>query len=183
MSEIKIMAYATGTYFAPITRANRRNYKLVGYWLSSNNSVLDGSTSEIKLRLDDFCSHQGCILNAVEWDCGSNQNPMRMGLWKALRRLVCDKCPPKRMSMSYMNLDDFMTQAMAPCGCGRKEGLEGILFTNIRHLSSDPSKVSQVVLKLAEEGKHVIAQDGICLSCCHPATKALLQKRKLLVAS
>lgn len=183
VSEITNMAYATGTYFAPITRSNKRNYKLVGYWLSSTSGSLEGSTAEIKLRLDDLCSHQGCILNAVEWDCGASLNPMRMGFWKALRRLVCDKCPPKRMSMSFMNLEDFMTQALAPCSCGRSEGLDGILFTTLKHLTTDPTKASQVILKLAEQGKHVMAEDGVCLSCCHPATKKMLQKRKLLVAS
>ena len=176
------MAYATGTYFAPITRSNRRNYKLVGYWLSANGSSIE-SMSEIKLRLDDFTAHQSCILNSVEWDSGPGINPMRMGLWKALRRLVCDKCPPKRMSMSFMGLDDFLYQALLPCGCGRFDGLDGLILTTIKHLTTDPSKLNQIVLRLAEKNKHVIAEDGICLSCCHPATKALLQKKKLLVAS
>lgn len=177
------MAYATGTYFAPISRGTRRNFKLVGYWLSAYGANVEGSTSEIKLRLDDFTSHQGCILNAVEWDCGAAQNPTRMGMWKALRRLVCDKCPPRRMPMSFMNIDDFMFQAMAPCSCGHNEGLDGIILTNLKHMSSDPNKNSQIILRLAERGKHVIAEDGICLSCCHPATKRLVEKKRLLVAS
>lgn len=179
----KTMAYITGTYFAPISRGSGRNFKLVGYWLNANGGTLEGSTNEIKLRLDDHCAHQGCQLNAVEWDCGSGMNPIRMGLWRALRRLVCDKCPPKRMSMSFLHLDDFMAQALAPCNCGQAKGLDGLIVTTIKHLCTDPAKGSQIILRLAEAGKHLIADDGICLSCCHPATKTMLQKKRLLVAS
>lgn len=178
------MAYITGTYFAPISRGNQRNFKLVGYWLNANSSSLDGSTTnEIKCRLDHHCSHQGCQLNAVEWDNGPGANPMRQGLWRALRRLICDKCPPKRMGMSFMHIDDFMSQALAPCYCGSSKGLDGIIVTSLKHLCSDQVKGSQIVIRLAEAGKHVFAEDGICLSCCHPATKAMLQKKRLLVAS
>ncbi|MBX9686187.1 MAG: hypothetical protein K2X27_05765 [Candidatus Obscuribacterales bacterium] len=177
------MAYITGTYFAPISRGNGRNFKLVGYWLNASQSDVGSSTNEIKLRLDDHCSHQGCELTAVEWDCGTGGNPIRMGLWRALRRLVCDKCPPKRMAMTFMHIDDFMSQALAPCNCGQAKGLDGIIVTTLKHFCNDQVKGSQMIIRLAEAGKHVIAEDGICLSCCHPATKAMLQKKKVLVAS
>ncbi len=177
------MAYITGTYFAPVSRGTSKHYKLVGYWLNANTSF-DGTTNEIKLRLDDLANHQGCQLSAVEWDCGTGNNPIRMGLWKALRRLVCDKCPPKRMAMSFLNIDDFMTQALAPCHCGQSKGLDGLIATSFKHICSDQVKGCQMILHLAEAGKHVIAEDGICLSCCHPATKSMLaKKRRLLVAS
>lgn len=177
------MAYITGTYFAPISRGTGRNFRLVGYWLNAHTSSVDGSTNEIKCRLDDHCSHQGCQLGAVEWDCGAGMNPIRMGLWRALRRLACDKCPPKRMPMSFLNVDDFMEQALAPCSCGQSKGLDGIIVTTTKHLCSDPLKLSQIIIRLGEAGKHVIGEDGICLSCCHPSTKQMLQKKRLLVAS
>lgn len=176
------MAYITGTYFAPISRGTGRNYKLVGYWLNASTSC-DGTTNEIKLRLDDHCSHQGCQLQAVEWDNGSALNPLRLGLWRALRRLVCQKCPPKSMSMSIFDAHDFMNQALAPCSCGNSKGLDGLIVTSLKHITSDQVKASQIIIRLAEAGKHVIAEDGICLSCCHPSTKALIQKKRMLVAS
>ena len=175
------MAYITGTYFAPISRGTGRNYKLVGYWLNAT-SGLEATTTEIKVRLDDLCSHQGYQLNAVEWDCGNASNPMRLGLWRSLRRLICDKCPPKRMGLSFMSLDDFLNQALAPCPCESK-GLDGIIVSSLMHLCSDQTKTSQICLRLAEAGKHLMSDDGICLSCCHPATKMMLQKKRLLVAS
>lgn len=177
------MAYITGTYFAPISRGNGRNYKLVGYWLNAAATNMQSSTNEIKIRLDDHCSHQGCQLNAVEWDNGAGGNPIRMGLWRALRRLICDKCPPRRMPMNFMHIDDFMSQALAPCHCGQAKGLDGLIVTSTKHLCSDPVKGSQIILRMAEAGKHFIGEDGICLSCCHPATKAMLQKKRLLIAS
>jgi hypothetical protein len=177
------MAYITSTYFAPASRPTARHFKLVGYWLNAREGDIDGSTSEIKCRLDSHCCHQGSQLSAVEWDCGSAPNPMRPGLWKAIRRLVCEKCQPKRMPFAFMNLDDFMTQALAPCSCGGAKGLEGIIVISLKHICSDPVRASQIVLRLAEAGKHVLAEDGICLSCCHPSTKAMLQKKRLLIAS
>jgi hypothetical protein len=177
------MAYLTGTSFAPISRPTNRNFKLVGYWLNASLADADGTTNEIKCRLDYHCTNLGSQLNAVEWDRGSSINPVRMGLWRALRRLVCDKCQPKRMAMSFLHLDDFMNQALAPCSCGSRKGLEGIIVTTLKHLSSDQAKLGQIVIRLAEAGKHVIADDGICLSCCHPSTKLILQKKRLLVAS
>jgi hypothetical protein len=175
------MAYVTGTYFAPISKNNGRNFKLVGYWLSGPTKDIDGASHEFKSRLDDHCSHQGCQLNAVEWDSGPALNPMRVGLWRALRRLVCDSCPPKRMSMTHLCLDDFINDALTPCMCGSNKGLEGLIVTSLKHLSTDQLKGSQIIFRLAEIGKHVIADDGICLSCCHPATKKLLLKKRLLV--
>lgn len=181
------MAYMTGTYFAPASRGGRtttgRNLKLVGYWLSASNCVVKTSTPEIKCRLDDHCSNRGYQLNAVEWDCGSGANPIRVGLWRAMRRLSCDRCQPKQMAMTFLDLDDFVIQALSPCTCGSSTGLDGIILTTIKHLSSDPQKSTQLILRLAEAGKHVFADDGICLSCCHPATKKMLQKKRLLPAS
>lgn len=176
------MAYITGTYFAPVSRNTGRNYKLVGYWLNANSGN-EGTTAEIKFRLDDHCSHHGCQLQAVEWDSGAATNPIRMGLWRALRRLVCESCPPKRMPMTFLHVNDFMEQALAPCYCGQTKGLDGIIVTSLKHFCSDQVKGSQMIIKLAEAGKHVLAEDGICLSCCHPATKAMVEKKKLLVAS
>lgn len=177
------MAYITGTYFAPISRSAGRNFRLVGYWLNASGGI-QSTTNEIKLRLDDVASHQNCQLGAVEWDCGASVNPIRMGLWKALRRLICEKCPPKRMAMTFFGLDDFLDQALAPCTtCSDAKGMEGLILGTLKHLCSDELKLSLICLRLAESGKHIIADDGICLSCCHPATKRLLQKKRLLVAS
>lgn len=177
------MAYLTGTSFAPISRGAGRNYKLVGYWLNASSGI-QSNTNEIKVRLDDLCAHQRCELGAVEWDNGASNNPIRMGLWKALRRLVCDKCTPKRMPMTFFGLDDFLDQALAPCTtCSDSRGMDGLIVGMLKHVSSDEVKLSHICLRLAEFEKHVFAEDGICLSCCHPATKRLLQKKRLLVAS
>ena len=134
------------------------------------------------MRLDDHCTHNGCTLNGVESDYGVSLNPIRLGLWRALRRVMCEHCPPKRMPMTLMNVDEFMAYALAPCPCGAK-GVDGLIVTSMKHLCSDPVKGSQIVLKMAEAGKHFIADDGICLSCCHPATKHLMQKKRFLFAS
>lgn len=176
------MAYITSTSFAPVSRASGRGHKLVGYWLNAASTNIQSNSNEIKMRLDDHCAHHGCYLNSFESDNGQSANPIRMGLWRAIRRTVCENCPPKRMPMTFMNVDDFMAQALAPCPCGGK-GVDGIIVTSMKHLCSDPVKGSQIVLKMAEAGKHFVAEDGICLSCCHPATKQMMQKKKLLVAS
>ena len=176
------MAYVTSTFFAPVSKNFGRGYKLVGYWLNAASTNIQSNASEIKMRLDDHCTHHGNTLNGVESDNGNGANPIRMGLWRALRRTVCENCPPKRMPMTFMNLEDFMAQALSPCACAGN-GVDGIIVTTMGHLCSDPVKGSQIVLKMAEAGKHFMAEDGICLSCCHPATKAMMQKKKLLVAS
>ena len=129
------------------------------------------------------CSQQGAQLNAVEWDCANSANPIRLGLWRAIRRLVCNKCQPRPMSMSFMHLDDFMTQALAPCSCLSRSGLDGLIVASLRHLCTDQNKANQMILRLAEAGKHVLAEDGVCRSCCHASTKALIQKKRLLIAS
>lgn len=80
-----------------------------------------------------------------------------------------------------MNLEDFLGQALGRCDCQSPEGLDGLVVANLRHISNDQMMTSQLVLLLAERGKHVINEDGLCVSCCHPTTKSMLAKKKFLV--
>lgn len=147
--------------------------RLVGYTLSVKH-VEEGK--EAVLRLEDKASNGGFRLETTEWDVGHATNPYRLGLWRALRRLVCLKCEPKRMSFSMLNFDDFLHQAMSPCHCGSPDSADGLIVSRLDHVSSNRVLGSALVLRLAQSGKHVIAEDGICLSCCHPAVKGMLNR-------
>lgn len=156
--------------------------KLAGYWLNSGNTVACVDLIEAKSRLEDLCArHGGHTLVSIECESGVPQNPMRVGLWNALRKLVCYKCEPRRMSFGIMNLEDFIVQAMSHCTCRNPEALDGIVIANSRHITSDVMKLSQITLLLAERGKHLINEDGLCISCCSPNTKAMLEKKKVLI--
>lgn len=163
------------------SKCDKKQKNLVGYWL--NSSSVDGvGIKEAKSRLEDLCARRGGHqLAFVESESGSAQNPMRVGLWNALRRLVCIKCEPKRMSFSVMNLEDFVNQALSRCTCRTPEGVDGMIVANLRHISSDSMKTNQIILLLAEKGKHVVNEDGMCVSCCCPNTKAMLEKKKVLI--
>lgn len=147
--------------------------KLIGYVLYPRNS---NATEEGSLRLEDKCLNAGYKLAVSEHDSGNNTNLLRPGLWNTLRKLVCTKCDPKRMPLSIMNFDDFVHQALSPCHCGAPQGMDGLILTKMDHLTADKTKASTFALKLAGMNKHFVAEDGICLSCCHPATKDLLEK-------
>ena len=154
--------------------------QLVGYWLNTGMQIASG---EAKSRLEDLCSRRvGHKLAALECESGVAQNPMRFGLWKALRKLVCNRCQPKRMSFGIINIEDFLTQALSSCPCGQAEGLEGIVIANLRHISSDHMLANQFILLMAEHGKHVVSEDGLCISCCNQSTKSLLAKKRALVS-
>lgn len=145
--------------------------KLVGYVLTARRFEQNIEVSE---GLERKCQRAGHRLKATEWDVGTANNPIRIGLWNVLRRVICDRCPPRRMSFSILNFDDFLDQALAPCRCGNQEGLDGIVLTTIHHLSSRLEHSTNLILRLARLGKHLIADDGVCLSCCHPVCQALV---------
>lgn len=150
---------------------NETTAKLVGYILTprSFDSPKDGL-----MRLQSRGARAGFWLSQMESDVGVATNPFRNGLWRALRRLVCNRCEPQRMPFSMINFEDFMHQSLRPCTCGNTTGDGGIVVERLEHIGSDRVRTSTLVLELAKRGKHVVAEDGICLSCCHPATKKLL---------
>jgi hypothetical protein len=146
--------------------------RLVGYILTTKN--YDPGKEAVE-KLDDRAVGAGFNLVGSEWDVGYTSNPYRVGLWRALRRLVCNRCEPRRLPFSLINFDDFVQQALKPCICGKTtSGLDGMVVQRMDHITSDTKKGAMLVLELATRGKHVIAEDGICLSCCHPATRRVL---------
>ncbi len=154
-----------------------RNYidparqRLIGYVLTARRFEQNLEVSE---SLEKKCLRMGQRLKATEWDVGTPNNPIRLGLWNVLRRVICDNCPPKRMSFSILNFDDFLDQALSPCRCSQPSGVDGIVLTTIHHLSNKLEHGTNLILRLARLGKHLIADDGICLSCCHPVCQALV---------
>jgi hypothetical protein len=147
--------------------------RLIGYILYPRNFA---AGSEGALRLDDHCLNAGFRLIAHEEEAGNGTNPFRPILWKTLRRLMCAKCEPKRMPLSMINFDDFVYQALAPCSCGKECGYDGLAVARLEHILADHAKTSTFIVRMAMMKKHLIAEDGICLSCCHPATKELAQR-------
>ncbi len=148
--------------------------RLVGYILTTRR--FDPGPEAIE-KLRDRAEKSGCRLSRTEFDVGCSRNPYRVGLWRALRKLVCDRCEPRRLAYSLANFEDFILQALKPCICGNKIGLDGLVVKNLDHITNDPKKGARLCLELARRGKHLYADDGICLTCCHPATKQLLTRQ------
>jgi hypothetical protein len=145
--------------------------KLVGYVLTPRSF---DSPAEAGLRLQSRASRIGFRISRTELDVGSASSQFRSGLWRALRRLVCNVCEPRKMPFSTVSFDDFLYQALQPCYCGSASGDAGIVVEKMEHITTDRMRANQLILRLAKAGKHVVAEDGICLSCCHPATKRLM---------
>ena len=145
--------------------------ELLGYILTPRSFE---STREADMRLKERSFGAGYRMSTMEIDVGLGSNPFRIGLWRMFRKLVCNKCEPKRMPFSMINFEDFMHQALAACPCGGGNGYAGVVMSKLDQLSSDRLRTSAIVLALAKMDKHVIADDGICWSCCHPATKKAL---------
>ncbi len=145
---------------------------LVGYLLTARGLQVNHDSV---LSMEGRSARAGFQISRTENDCGLASNPFRNGLWNVLRLLVCTACEPKRMPLTMMNFDDFLNQALQPCKCGaNKGGASGMVVCRLEHISSDRSRCCTLIMALAKKGKHVIADDGICLSCCHPATQKLL---------
>ncbi len=142
--------------------------KLLGYVLKSNYNDSGMLASE---EIAKKCRLGGTTLVSTEFDSGAPGNPMRMGLWRALRRLICNRCPPKQMPFSCLDIDDFVKQALIPCSCVSPDPVSGIVVANIGHISSIPDKGARFCMLMAAAGKHVIANEGHCMSCCHPQMK------------
>ncbi len=155
------------------TKPSNSSAGLVGYLLTQRSFDLNRDSS---VNLQGRSSRAGFEISTTETDCGIASNPFRSGLWRALRLLVCNTCEPKRMPFTMMNFEDFLHQSLQPCGCGAGPGAgaSGIVVGRLDQISSDRLRCSTLILALAKKGKHVIADDGICLSCCHPATQKLL---------
>ncbi|HEY9791242.1 MAG TPA: hypothetical protein V6D22_12645 [Candidatus Obscuribacterales bacterium] len=144
---------------------------LVGYILTTKSY---DPGKEAIWRLEDKASTTGFELMVSEWDVGQSANPYRVGLWRALRRLICSECEPRRLPYSLVSFQDYLSQALKPCLCGCGVGAEGLVVSKLDHICNDHKKGALLVLELAKHGKHVFAEDGICLSCCHPATRKLI---------
>jgi hypothetical protein len=164
---------ATGTATSvPTGKSTATSHpKLTGYVLTTKHY---DPGREMLHRLQGQCERNGFELQGTEFDVGYSSNPYRVGLWRALRRLVCNKCEPRRLPFSLVNFNDFVQQALKPCLCGNKVGADGLVIAKLDHITNDAKKGGMLVLELAIRNKHVVAEDGICLSCCHPATKKLL---------
>lgn len=145
--------------------------KLVGYVLTPRSF---DNPADVGLRLQSRAARIGFQISRTETDIGSASSQFRSGLWRALRRLVCNQCEPRKMPFSTVSFDDFLYQALLPCYCGAATGDAGIVVEKMEHITSDRVRANQLLLRLAKAGRHVVADDGICLSCCHPATKKLL---------
>jgi len=157
-----------------LTNNHASRERLIGYILVVRHYDPGQQVME-KLQLK--CANSSFNLHVTECDVGAPHNPMRVGLWRVLRRLICDRCEPRRMSFSILNFEDFLDQALAPCTCKREIGLDGIVVNSINHITSDQEKGTKFIVRLAKLNKHVIADDGICLSCCHPAAVALASQQ------
>lgn len=153
-----------------LTRPITRDAELIGYMLTSRNFEVNRNPMA---NLQGRSARAGFKVTRTETDMGAAGNPFRSGLWRALRLLICT-CEPKRMPLTMMNFADFLHQALQPCGCRENVGASGIVVGHLNDISSDRLRSSALILALAKKGKHVIAEDGICLSCCHPATQKLL---------
>jgi hypothetical protein len=151
--------------------SSRSGPTLVGYILTTKN--YDPGKAAIR-HLEGKAKTAGFGFIGSEWDVGYSANPYRVGLWRALRKLVCSACEPRRLPFSLVSFEDYLGQALKPCLCGCGVGADGIVVSTLNHICNDRKIGALVVLELAKHGKHVIADDGICLSCCHPATKKLL---------
>jgi hypothetical protein len=147
--------------------------RLIGYILYPRNfdPGMEGAS-----RLEDKCLNAGFRMIAHEQELGTPSNQFRPVFWRALRRMMCNKCEPKRMPFSMINFEDFLYQALSPCKCGSNAGYDGLVVKTIEHIIADPPKACAFVLQMAVLKKHFVADDGICLSCCHPATKELVTK-------
>lgn len=164
--------YQSG-YAKRVSPSYASGQRLVGYTLHLRSMQPGAEANE---RIEDKCLNAGYRMAFSESDTGVATNPFRTGLWRALRRIVCNKCEPKPMPLSMINFDDFLHQALQPCRCGETTGVDGLLVLRMEHITPDRAKSSAFILRMAKMGKHVIADDGICLSCCHRATKELLAK-------
>lgn len=162
--------YQTSQMRKPAFAGGAAAGRLVGYTLTPRSFDVPG---EAAARLEDKCKHAGFRLSSAEQDVGLSSNPFRNGLWRALRKLMCSRCEPKRMPLSMINFEDFVYQALQPCPCGGN-GDDGLVLRKLDDISSDRVRSSNLILALAKRGKHVFAEDSICLSCCHPATKRML---------
>jgi hypothetical protein len=145
--------------------------KLVGYVLGT---VHYGAENHAQHQLEAICDKMGATLSLTEWDVASPHNPMRLGLWRAVRRLMCKHCQPIRMSYSMVNFDDFMNQALNPCHCGSEKGFDGLVVANINSICNIPARGARFILYLAEAGKHLYTDAGQCLTCCNPAVQRML---------
>jgi hypothetical protein len=157
-----------------VSPSSSERKRLIGYFLYAPNC--DSQNNEASLRLEDRCFYAGFKLAGCETEAGKSSNHFRMGLWRALQRLICTKCEPKRMPLSLINFDDFVSQALAPCRCGCGTGLDGLVVARLEHINAMRERTLVLVTELAKMGKHLVAEDGICLSCCHPTMKDVVKK-------
>jgi hypothetical protein len=149
--------------------------QLIGYLLTARPITKNDIAVEMLQRK---CIYGGFTLKEYEIDIGLENNPIRPGLWNAFRHLICSQCDLKPMPNALLGIEDWLTLAFAPCNCSSPKGLDGIVVGSLHRFCNDPALGTIIMLKLAQSKKHFIAEDGVCLSCCHSGTKAILEKNQ-----
>jgi hypothetical protein len=166
-----MLGFGTATEAKDTTSLPQCDPTLVGYILTTKNDDPDEAAVG---HIEEKARTAGFALNGSEWDIGHSATPYRVGLWRALRRLICAECEPRRLPLSLASFEDFLSQALKPCVCRRDVGAHGIVVSKLDHICNDHETGGLLVVALAKRGKHLFGEDGVCLSCCHPATKKVL---------
>lgn len=116
--------------------------EFIGYCRVSSKGQEDGTslkTQEEWIRnYAKYASNAEVVDVVADVETGSKLE--RSNLWVALRRLVCKYCPvqplPKKGKDRKKGLD--LKEAIeAPCPCGKKEGLDGMIAYDLDRLGRD----------------------------------------------
>lgn len=128
-------------------------------------------------QIEHFAKRKNLNLVSAEAETGSGEKLMRPGLWKALRKVVCQSCPPK-LAIVTADLEHWLREALRPCICSKSEAADGLVVANILKVCIDPRQGSQFTLMMAAQNLHLFsAGDKVCLSCCNPSAQAFLRRQ------
>ena len=139
--------------------------RLIGYVRVENRDDTYSSPQNANIR--EFADDKNFELVKMEFETSKGSQVMRVGLWKALRWMVCTKCPPKAMPMSDI-YQYWYKEAMRPCNCPEPVPADGLLVDSITAICTTPAQGAKFTLDMCACRSHLyVANEGRCLSCCN----------------
>ncbi|MBX9686753.1 MAG: hypothetical protein K2X27_08625 [Candidatus Obscuribacterales bacterium] len=148
--------------------------RLIGYFRVSKRDDL--YTCEDPQKLESFCTKKGASIVSTESEVSAGNQIVRVGLWKALRKMLCSQCEPRQMPM-LNQYEDWMRELNKSCSCKSAKPCDGIVVTDMRAVTTDMAQGARFTLDLCAAGKHLVSlAEEKCLSCCNPQAVAFLRK-------
>jgi hypothetical protein len=129
--------------------------------------------------IERYAAKTGLNIVNTEREVSNGRQIIRIGLWKALRQMMCVNCQPRQMPM-ISEYPYWFEQACMPCTCKNPSPADGLIAGGMGVFCLDPPKGAEFTLSMCLVNKHLYSvENKACMSCCNAKAVEFARKRLL----